>query len=133
MLYLVQQIVFCLLFIAVIGVAIGWLLRGVGSSRHSDMVAAEWKARVAHLESKNATATATAPQPGPAAAPDVQTDALRRRLAEAERELATLRTARAVRTQADVQTAAVQIAQLHGEGFITLRTVVADNPHVDLL
>ena len=109
MLYLVTQIILCLLFTALIGIAVGWLLRGIGSSRHSDMVAAEWRARVAQLESKQATAApveAAAPpaEAGASGPGHAELDALRQRLADSERELATLRTARAVRTQTEGDT-----------------------------
>ncbi len=104
MLYLVQQIVLCLLFTALIGAAVGWLLRGMGSSRQGDMIAAQWRAKLERLESKQAATAAD--DAGATAAPDAETEALRLRLANSERELATLRTARAVRDQAEDESSA---------------------------
>lgn len=118
MLYLVGQIVLCLMFTALVGVAVGWLLRGLGTSRQTEVVEARWRTRVAQLEQDRAAALAAAsaasaaPPPGgaeDAAGPDdeavaaaavaqeEQLQALRERLAARERELKSLRTARAVR------------------------------------
>lgn len=113
MLYLVGQIILCLMFTALVGVAVGWLLRGLGTARQTDAVEARWRARVVQLEQQTAAqraipAAETEQQARPAApaertvqapADNEQTEALRRRLAERERELATLRTAQAVRKQ----------------------------------
>lgn len=108
MLYLIGQIVLCLLFTALVGVAVGWLLRGLGAARQTDTVEARWRTRFAHLEQQHARqaaelaaapATEQAPSTPPTPPTDDQAGPLRERLAERERELAALRTAQAIRQQ----------------------------------
>lgn len=105
MLYLIGQIVLCLLFTALVGVAVGWLLRGLGTARQTDLVEARWRARLTQLQQQrdeSATAAppaATVPVEAPARPQSAELQALEQRLAERERELAALRTAQAVRQQ----------------------------------
>lgn len=105
MLYLVGQIILCLMFTALIGVAVGWLLRGLGAGQQTESVEARWRPRVVELERELAAATAAAAaaeseapaSPGPDATSAAELQTLRERLAQRERELASLRTAQAVR------------------------------------
>ncbi|MBT8144411.1 MAG: hypothetical protein KJO55_06900 [Gammaproteobacteria bacterium] len=106
MLYLIQQIVLCLVLTALIGIAVGWLLRGVGTSRQTDLVEARWRAKLAQVEeNQSASIDQLTPTPGPAA--EAELDELRKRLEVSERELATLRTAQAVRKHTDEPGSAV--------------------------
>ncbi len=89
MLYLVGQIILCLLFTLVIGITVGWLLRGLGTSRQTESLEAGWRARLAELESQlNHLRTADPAMAGDAA----EIGQLRQQLAQRDAALETLKT-----------------------------------------
>lgn len=50
MLYLIGQIILCLLFTFVIGATVGWMLRGLGSTAQAETIEARWRARLSQLQ-----------------------------------------------------------------------------------
>ncbi|NNF61006.1 MAG: hypothetical protein HKN06_06710 [Gammaproteobacteria bacterium] len=68
MLYLIGQIILCLLFTFVVGASVGWLLRGLGTSAQTETVEARWRARLAQLQQAQPLAVATADSGNEAAA-----------------------------------------------------------------
>lgn len=98
MLYLVQQIILCLMLTALIGIAVGWLLRGAGTSRQTELVEARWQARVEQLQRDRGDS------PPPDTDAEIASGAAadqREQIEALKRELATLRTAQAVRQQTE--------------------------------
>lgn len=83
MLYLIGQIILCLLFTFVVGVSVGWLLRGLGTSAQTESIEARWRARLSQLQ------RAQQVDPGSAEAGDESAAlaAARQQIAALQREL----------------------------------------------
>ena len=109
MIYLVGQIILCLLFTALIGMTMGWLLRGLGTRRQTETVEARWRARVSQLQQQHQTArpadsVATGPLP---ASPAIEAEiaALKRQIQQRDKALNALRTAQTVSGRASARPA----------------------------
>ncbi|MDH3647142.1 MAG: hypothetical protein OER80_10235 [Gammaproteobacteria bacterium] len=109
MIYLVQQIILCLLFTALIGAAMGWLLRGLGAARQTEALEARWRSRIAQIKHENSRPPPEDPPETPAAsANESLVSDLRRQIKHRDDALEALRTARTVREESDSDSEALR-------------------------
>ncbi len=118
MLYLVGQIFFCLALVAMVGLLVGWLLRGIGTHQRERELEATWRMRLRQRDtmlSKMATELAERGSVAPAATASGGSDnSGREELAETRQQLSTSH-ALVAQLQGRISKRDAQISQLLAE------------------
>lgn len=118
MIYLIGQIFFCLALVGMVGLLVGWLVRGIGTHQKEKELEATWRMRLRQRDSmlsKMANELADRRDPAHAAPRPIASDSQIARELEELRRIARDRDAQLAQQQGKVSKRDAQISQLFAE------------------
>ncbi len=118
MIYLISQIFFCLALVGMVGLLVGWLVRGIGTHQKEKEIEATWRMRLRQRDSmlsKMANELADRRDPSSAAPRPVASDEQIARELDELRRIARDRGTRLAQIQGKVSKRDAQISQLFAE------------------